>query len=895
MRAGPLQVRDTSDGIEISWQREIKQATSWNAEDIHAQQAQHFVNLITVQAESTPLISFDAIDAEVMKTLAMLPSTSQQKQALNESGEWMTVDVPLSAPALPDAPATIVREGRLNGTRYFVIGISPVYTHAGFIWSASAFSAQVRAARIVDHIMPAYNDYKQFIESERVPQPAVHIGDAWRIQVSAMGMQRLSGEQLAAAGVPMNRIPIQQLHIRHRGDELSIEVIDAGMDGFLNPDDEVRFFALQPGDRWNSTDTFWLTLESSAGARMSTQPAIAFGPATRIAIVRGIWQRDSVYDSLLPGTDADHWFSGRLDVSKPAINAMLHSALPFAAGNVHITVNGSSVKPASLQLAANGLMAQLSPAPLQAEQNTASTNWAYVFTVPALTGSTELAIQVSGTDAALALEDVQWRAAASLAFGQRGAMFESLPGNWTYQLDSLPASATLYNVTDWQRPLKVPLHAAAQFSSGPAPQQYVLAGEGTLFTPAISKRTTADLKTPANARAIYIAPAALHSALQPLIAHRLATGWRAVVIDTQAIYDQWTDGQISPDAIRAFLRYARATWRVKPYAVILVGDGNYDPLNNTGNAPPTWVPPFLADVDRQMGETACESCFVQLDGNDPLSDKLPDLMFGRLPVKSAAELTAVVNKIIDYEKQPAGAWMSRNAFIADNTRHADGTYDNAGDFEAFTRRGMAMQPLGVAMPAVLYEPLANGAQPWQEPDADNARNKVATLLNDGAAVVNFTGHGLTNQWAFTSDKAAGAPYLLTTQDAAMLNNGSRLPVVLSMACLTGSFHLPSAGGNSIDEQMVLAPNGGAIASWSSAGLGILFSYEYLQRGFYNALWQNPGALTIGALAQASLLDMFQNAPCCDEPLRTHALLGDPLTPLRIRALPTRLYLPDMSR
>jgi hypothetical protein len=116
-----------------------------------------------------------------------------------------------------------------------------------------------------------------------------------------------------------------------------------------------------------------------------------------------------------------------------------------------------------------------------------------------------------------------------------------------------------------------------------------------------------------------------------------------------------------------------------------------------------------------------------------------------------------------------------------------------------------------------------------------------------------------------------------------------------MACLTGSFHLPSAGGNSIDEQMVLAPNGGAIASWSSAGLGILFSYEYLQRGFYNALWQNPGALTIGALAQASLLDMFQNAPCCDEPLRTHALLGDPLTPLRIRALPTRLYLPDMSR
>ena len=308
-----------------------------------------------------------------------------------------------------------------------------------------------------------------------------------------------------------------------------------------------------------------------------------------------------------------------------------------------------------------------------------------------------------------------------------------------------------------------------------------------------------------------------------------ANGWRAAIIDSQAIYDQWSDGQVSPDAIRNFLRYARAAWRVKPYAVILVGDGNYDPLNNSGSAPPSLVPPYLANVDPRMGETACEACYAQLDGHDVLSDRLPDLLFGRLPVKSAGQLSALVNKIIAYETQPEGAWMNRVAFITDNTRHADGSYDNAGDFDAFSRRGMAMQPAGVALPALFYEPLADGAQPWYEPDAAIAHNKAMTLLNEGAAVVNFTGHGLTNQWAYTAANPSGTPYLLTTQDAAALNNGARLPVVLSMACLTGSFHLPSAGGNSIDEQLVLAPNGGAIASWSSAGLSILFSSEFLGR------------------------------------------------------------------
>jgi hypothetical protein len=864
-QAGALQLDDTNGGVRLRWQRD--NAAAMMLSSTH-EDAPAYAEVLTFEAFSAPALVIDAIDAAPLKQTA-------------------TITV-----ALPAAPATIIRTGTLNGKHYIVVGISPIYQRDGVTMAAAAFTAQLQGARQIEGIDP---NVVVEVEAANVPPPATHPADTWRIAVAAQGIQRISGTQWAAAGVPMDSIPVGQLHVKHHAVEIDIDVIDADANGVLGMADEVRFYAIQPGDRWNQTDTYWLTLSPQAGARMATQAQTQAGALTRTAMTEGVWERDSMYDSRLPGPDEDHWFSAKLNADHPAMDATLHSSLPLAGGNVQVTVNGSSAQPAAVRVASDGVTAEHDPSPMQGSSRAAPGDWAYGFTLPAASGSTDMSVQVSSKGDGMALEDVSWRAPVSLSFRQMGAAFDGMAGTWTYQLESVPAGAALYDVTDWQHPLKIPLDAALRFNAGPAARKYVLAGVGTLFEPAISKRESADLSKPINARAVYIAPAALHAALQPLIAHRLVNGWRASIIDTQAIYDGWSNGQISPDAIRNFLRHARATWRVKPYAVILVGDGNYDPLNHSGDAAPTLVPPFLANVDPRMGETACESCYAQLDGDDALSDSLPDLLFGRLPVKSAEQLSALVDKIIAYETQSEGAWMQRVAFIADNTRHADGSYDNAGDFDAFTRRGMALQPAGVALPALFYEPLADVAQPQYEADALAAHNKVITLLNEGAAVVNFTGHGLTNQWAYTAPNAGSPPYLLTSQDAALLNNGARLPVALSMACLTGSFHLPSAGGNSIDEQLVLAPNGGAIASWSSAGLSILYSSEWIQRGFYKALWQNPGAITMGALAQASLLELFQNAPCCDEPLRTHALLGDPLTPLRINALPARLYLPAMTR
>jgi hypothetical protein len=106
--------------------------------------------------------------------------------------------------------------------------------------------------------------------------------------------------------------------------------------------------------------------------------------------------------------------------------------------------------------------------------------------------------------------------------------------------------------------------------------------------------------------------------------------------------------------------------------------------------------------------------------------------------------------------------------------------------------------------------------------------------------------------------------------------------------------------HSIDERLVLAPNGGALAVWGSSGSGVSHGHDYLARGFFNQLWSTqPGEARLGELVQAGYLSLFQGAyACCGDSIRTYLLLGDPLTKARVSftwVAPKRTYVPLVNR
>lgn len=279
----------------------------------------------------------------------------------------------------------------------------------------------------------------------------------------------------------------------------------------------------------------------------------------------------------------------------------------------------------------------------------------------------------------------------------------------------------------------------------------------------------------------------------------------------------------------------------------------------------------------------------------------PDLALGRLPAKSAAELEQLVAKIVGYETNPRiDGWRSRNVYIADNFREADGTVDGAGDFARISEASISEQPKGIDIQRVFYDPWkkdGNGNRLnefWREPDAGKARSRAFAAINAGAGLVNYTGHSNHWRWAVTDQSENN--HLLELFEADQLTNGERLPIILSMTCWSSAFQQPARSGTTLDERLLMNPNGGGVAVWGPTGLGVAYGHDALQRGFYRALWQAPPMqAALGELTLAGYVELLTNGGCCQDTVHTYVLLGDPLTNVRVLSGASSVFLPLARR
>jgi hypothetical protein len=795
-----------------------------------------------------------------------------------------------TSPAVPSAPIVVLRDGRLRGERIVVLAVSPLFQTEGALQAASQITATIPGVTLFDPDSASLDNASGFVQDAPVTNPAAS-GQSWTIDVAQAGVQRLTGAQLAAAGLDLAALDPARLHVRGAGVDLALDLRGSG-DGRLDPADELRFYAPAPGDRWNAITRYWLTVEAGSAPRMTSRSVLPKqGALSASAIEAGVWRANALYDSTLAGPDGDHWFAVdlRSGPGQPAVSydLTLTPRLPLVSGPASFTVSGSSYTAGQ-----HALTLQRGGATASATWSGAG-DWTHTFTLDGSSVDLRLTLNPGAALSGFELDSIDWRLPVALALGEQGATFQALDAAPRYQLSNSLADRALYDISDPAAPALLTLPSQLtpqfQFEDAQAGRSYLLTGSATLHTPLLRAHTPVDLRPPLDADVLYIAPAVFHAALEPLIVRRAAQGYHVRLVDVQAIYDAWSYGQVAPEAIRAFLRHAAATWSRAPRAVTLVGDGASDPLNYTGRNNATFIPPYLAPVDLWIGETACEFCFAQLDGSDPRADPLPDLALGRLPVKSAAELQTVVAKIIGYETSSSGIdWRARALYIADNA-------DSAGDFAAYADQSAALQPPGVAIQRLYYDPSASPTStPWREPDALRARQRTLDALSAGAGLVSYIGHSHQWQWAVT-DPATPPGALLSLYDIDTLTNADRLSIVLEMTCYTSAFQQPAYSGTTIDERLLLHPGGGAVATWGPTGLGVAHGHDALQRGFFRALWQAPRmSATLGSLTLAGDLELFTAAGCCQDTIQTFALLGDPLTTARV--LPAaRSYLPVARR
>ena len=179
---------------------------------------------------------------------------------------------------------------------------------------------------------------------------------------------------------------------------------------------------------------------------------------------------------------------------------------------------------------------------------------------------------------------------------------------------------------------------------------------------------------------IMIAPAAFQAALAPLKAFREGQGYTVRLVDIEDVYDEFSFGAKTPQAIKDFLVRATAQWSRPPRFLLLVGNATQDPRDYFGFGEVDYVPTKVIQTGAM--ETASEDWFVDSD-----DDGFADLaIVGRLPARSAGQLAAMVSKIIGYEQSAGGSWQRSVLLVSDR--------DEAGlvDYADLNERARALLP-----------------------------------------------------------------------------------------------------------------------------------------------------------------------------------------------------------
>ncbi len=281
------------------------------------------------------------------------------------------------------------------------------------------------------------------------------------------------------------------------------------------------------------------------------------------------------------------------------------------------------------------------------------------------------------------------------------------------------------------------------------------------------------LDTHPEAQYLVLAPESLVPHLRPLLNARGAQGLKVAGVALESVYDRFSGSQPSPQAVTAFLEWARQG-AVAPRWVLLVGSTSYDPRGRTPQRPSD--APVLPVLFPELRLRTLSDAALVSDGAG-----VPQVALGRLPTSDPREIDTYVRKVLDWEGRAPTSGLRIFSGAQQSSRDPD--FAVVAEVLAGTGGGIA-SPLPTA---------AALGQEWGQ-----------------AGVVAYVGHSATTFWNWVS---GGPGVSVASADLP----SSRVPVVLSAGCQDAG---PTSLEMSMAFGMISAPMGrGAIAYVGQSGLG----------------------------------------------------------------------------
>ncbi|MFP4664620.1 MAG: PKD domain-containing protein [Bacteroidales bacterium] len=268
------------------------------------------------------------------------------------------------------------------------------------------------------------------------------------------------------------------------------------------------------------------------------------------------------------------------------------------------------------------------------------------------------------------------------------------------------------------------------------------------------------------------------------------------------------------------------------------------------------------------------------------TDDYHDIIVGRFSAESPADVTAQVDKTIEYEKDAtSGSTWYKNAQGIASDEGAGAGDDGEGDIEHINNiHDGRLLPTTYTTCHEEFDPGAS---------ATNVQNNI----DNGVSVINYTGHGGQDYWVSSG---------YSTTEASSSTNGPKYYYAFSVACVVGAFH---ENGDCLAEAMARNPDGGSVANWMAtinqpwtppmrgqdyANDLLVQGYDY-NSGFGSGTSTTYGRTTFGSITfNAAALMVAETSNDEDwDTYKTWTVFGDPSVQVRTDE-PKDITLSNMS-
>jgi len=339
---------------------------------------------------------------------------------------------------------------------------------------------------------------------------------------------------------------------------------------------------------------------------------------------------------------------------------------------------------------------------------------------------------------------------------------------------------------------------------------------------------------------LIIAPDQFNSQIQKLATHKNNMGVNTIFVDLSELYDQTSQGRDEAEKVKYYIKNAIETWGIK--YVLLIGGRTgqsrswYLPVRYSHVIPPDeqeyaeqkfLTDLYFADIYDSIGgfsswDSNENDVFAEWDEtNRDEMDLYPDVYVSRLPCRYSFEVSTMVNKIINYEKEKCSDSWFKNLVLVAGDAYDDPDHFNEGEL--------------VCEEAIYRMPDFTPVRLYAAEGQDINKASVKQVIDPGCGFAYFPGHGNPLTWA-THYPPDGTEWTtgFDAFDMSSLKNGKKLPIVVVGGCHNAQFDVCLmnlfADFQNARRYSTWAPrcwawwltckfNGGSIATIADTGLG----------------------------------------------------------------------------